>query len=271
MDLRKVHYALQICDVNSYQNQKRYASDDRTEISKKCVKSFLESIKQCTLTHPHISHTVAIIDDHSSSSLVKFIKKIIIKYTSPSIQLYYIPLTDVTGISESIKACYHWLKDNGTDLVYQVQDDYLFFPSAISDMIDVYQQILDETGSHSIVSPYNDSWLWLALYRNKSTPRTLFIGKRGYWIQYYDMSCSFLTSHHQFIQHWDLYEIFLYLIDKVKQNHNDLENKSLNYILTQRGVLGIVPVSSVSFHLQSEMEKDPHIDYRPLWDSIDVT
>ena len=96
MDIKKAHYALQICDVKSYQNLKRYASDDRTEISKKCIKSFLESIKLCCVTHPHINHTIAIINDHSSADLIKFVKKCILKYTSPSIQLHLIPLTDVT-------------------------------------------------------------------------------------------------------------------------------------------------------------------------------
>jgi len=271
VDIKKAHYALQICDVKSYQNLKRYASDDRTEISKKCIKSFLESIKHCCVTHPHINHTIAIIDDHSSLDLIKFVKKCIIKYTSPSIQLHLIPLTDVTGIKESIRFCYQWLRDNGKDYVYQVQDDYLFSDNAIGDMIDVYDQVFNETGSHCLVSSWNDSWLWLTLYRNRPTNRAVIVGKHGYWIQYYDMSCSFMTSHHQFNQHWDLYDMFLYMIDKVNPENNDLENKSLNYILTQRGVLGLVPVSNLSFHLQSNIEKDPHIDYKPLWDSIDIT
>ena len=271
MDIKKAHYALQMCDVKSYQNLKRYASDDRTEISKKCIKSFLESIKHCCVTHPHINHTIAIVDDHSSADLIKFVKKCILKYTSPSIQLHLIPLTDVTGIKESIKFCYQWLRDNGKDYVYQVQDDYLFSAKSIADMIDVYDQVFNETGSQCLVTSWNDSWLWLTLYRNIPTRRTVIVGKHGYWIQYYDMSCSFLTSHQQFNQHWDLYEMFLYMVDKVKAGNSDLENKSLNYILTQRGVLGLAPVSNISFHLGSDIEKDPHIDYMPLWDSIDIT
>ena len=266
-----IHYALQICDVKSYQGLKRFASDDRTEISKKCIKSFLESIKQCSIKKTYTTHTVAIVDDHSSKDLIKFIKKCIAEFNSKSISIELIQLTDKTGISESIKFCYEWLRDNGSDLVYQVQDDYLFSPNGIHDMVDVYEQMLTETGIQSLISPWNDSWLWLTAYRNRPTPRTVIVGRRGYWIQYYDMSCSFLTSHKQFIEHWDLYTMFFYMIDRTKSNNNNLENKSLNYILTQRGVLGLVPVNSVAFHLQSDLEKDPHIDYRPLWDSINVT
>jgi hypothetical protein len=268
MNQIQVHYALQVCDVKSHQSQKRYASDDRTEISKKSIKSFLESIELACITHPNVKHSVAIINDHSSEDLIDFVKYHIIKYTSSSIQINLIDLTNVTGISESIKYCYTWLKDNGKDLVYQVQDDYLFFPNAIGDMIDIYQQVYSETGSECVVSPFNDPWYWHTIYRDRSTPRAVIVGKNGYWIQYYDMSCSFLTSYQQFNKHWDLYDKFFNLIGS---GSDGLENKSLNYMLTQRGVLGIVPVNTLSFHLQSDLEKDPHIDYKPLWESVKVT
>lgn len=264
-----IHYAIQTCDVKSYQGQKRYASDDRTEISKKSIKSFLESVRECSLNKPEVQHTIAIVDDHSTKELISFIEKCIVEYSDITIQ--FIQLTDKSGIAESIESCYEWLRDNGKGLVYQIQDDYLFSQNAITDMLNIYEQVLYETGTQPIISPWNDSWLWLLSYRNKSTPRTVIVGNKGYWIQYYDMSCSFMTSHEQFNNHWDLYSMFFYMIDRLKQNNNDLENKSLNYMLTQRGILGLVPVNSLAFHLQSDLEKDPHIDYRPLWDSINVT
>jgi len=259
---------LQVCDVKSYQGQKRYASEDRTEISKKSIKSFLESIKLSCITHPCVNHTVAIINDHSSEDLISFIKLLITKYESSKIKISLINLFNVTGISESIKFCYMWLRDNGKDLVYQVQDDYLFFPNAIGDMIDIHQQIYEQTESDCIVSSFNDPWYWNTIYKNKCTPRTVIVGKNGYWIQYYDMSCSFLTSYQQFNKHWELYDNFLHLIN---EKSNDLENYSLNYILTRKGVLGLVPLNTLSFHLQSDTEKDPHIDYKPLWESVDIT
>lgn len=269
--MNTIHYALQTCDVSSYQNQRRFASDSRTQISKKCIKSFLNSIKKCSIEKPETQHNILIVDDHSTKELIDFIVSCKNQYESEKIKIKFVQLTDKIGIRESIKYCYEWLKTNGKDLVYQIQDDYLFTPDAILDMIDIYQQIYNETGTSSIINPWNDSWLWLSTYRNKSTPRTVIVGKKGYWIQYYDMSCSFLTSHQQFVNNWDLYEVFFYLIDKIKETDGMLENKSLNYMLTQRGILGLVPINSLAFHLQSDLEKDPHIDYRPLWDSINVS
>lgn len=264
----QIHYALQTCDVKSYQGQKRYASDDRTLISKKCIKSFLESVQYCSEQNRDVSHNIAIIDDHSSKELKEFINQCSEKFSSDKIQIEIIELTSETGIRKSIEHCYHWLQRNGKDLVYQIQDDYLFTQSAISDVIDVFYQLYHETKTHAIISPYNDPNSWLTQYRNIVTPRTVIVGKHGYWIQYYDMSCSFLTSHEQFSQHWDLYHCFLDLIDKHKTR--ELENVSLNYMLTKRGVLGLIPINSLALHLQSDLEKDPHINWEILWNSINL-
>ena len=128
-------------------------------------------------------------------------------------------------------------------------------------MYEVFDQIKKEVNYDIIVSPFNDFWLWLAVYRNSCTPRTVIVGKNRYWIQYYDMSCSFMTSHEQFSKHWDLYHMFFELLDKKDPN---LERYSLNYMLTQRGVLGLIPVNSIAYQMQTELEQDPHKDWREL-------
>lgn len=270
--IMQIHYALQTCDTKSYQGLKRYASDDRTEISKKCIVSFLQSVQHCSEKKENTTHNIVIIDDCSSKELKQFIQDNIKKYTNNKIKIESIELKEKTGIQKSIECCYHWLQKNGKDLVYQVQDDYLFTIDAITDLVDMFNQMKTETGMDIILSPWNDNWNWLTAYRNISTPRMVIVGKRGYWIQYYDMSCSFLTSHEQFSKHWDLYHRFFELIPNINKDKGKyLENVSLNYMLTNRNVLGLIPINSVAFHLQSDLEKDPHIDYKPIWDNINVT
>lgn len=268
MSVINVHYAFQACDVKSHQNQPRFCGDDRTELSKKSLKSFLDSVQYCVNMKPNTIHTVAIIDDQSTYDLKQFFIQCKQQYESQSITINIINLSE-PGLSSSIKNCYSWLSDNGKDLVYQLQDDFIFIKSTVYEMIDVFYQMFAETQTHCIVHPWNDSWLWQTFYRNKSTPRLVVVGKYRYWIQYYDMSCSFLTSHEQFCKHWDLYDKFLFLVDNRKDS--SLENISLNYMLTQRGVLGLVPINSLAFHMQTELEKDPHIQWEPLWNSIDVS
>jgi hypothetical protein len=78
-----------------------------------------------------------------------------------------------------------------------------------------------------------------------------------------------MTSHTQFNKHWDLYEKF-FSINPSKGINGDLEAISLNYMLTQRGVLGITPVNSLALHMQGEQEVDPYIDWKEKWNQIKV-
>ena len=269
-DIVQIHYAYQTCDIKSYQSQKRFCGDDKTELCKKSLKSFLTSIKYCADKANEVKHNIIIIDDHSTEDLKNFIFNCQKEFTQENISIDFMALGEKCGIKNSIEQCYLWMQKNGKDLVFQVQDDYIFIETAIYEMIDLFFQIKAETGSDCLISPYNDSWLWLTAYRNQPTPRTVIVGKNRYWIQYYDMSCSFMTSHHNFSQHWDLYNSFFYFIDNKGKHKNDLENRSLNYMLTKRSILGLVPVSSVAFHMQSDLEKDPHIDWKPYWDAIEI-
>lgn len=269
-----VYYAVQTCDLKSYQGRPRYCSDSRTEISKKSVTSLLQSIQHCVDLLPNIKHCVMIVDDKSSSELIEYLQKLTHTHASDSISIELRSLPqEQSGIAGSIQYCYTWLSDSAQDdmdMVYQIQDDYVFEPDAIVQMLDVWYEMYLETQTHAVISPYNWSYPWLTQYRNRSTPRAVIVGTWQYWIQYYDCSCSWMTSRQQFVRHWDLYFEFFDLILTVEDTESYLENVSLNLMFTKREVLGLCPIRSLAFHMQTELEKDPHIDWRPLWDSINV-
>lgn len=268
--MKQIHYAYQVCDKKSYQSKPRICGDDRTMLSKKSIVSFFLAVKYCQAKLPEYKHNVNLIYDELTDDLFNFIKKVKYSFSNTSVNIIITPVLK-SGIAESIADCYRWLEENGKDFIFQLQDDYLFQESTLYETINIYNKIKEETGSECIVSPYNDSWLWNALYRNVPTPRAVFVGESRYWIQYYDMSCSFFTSHSQFTSHYDLYNKFFQLIPIAIETDGKLESKSLNHILTKRGVLGIVPIPSLSFHLQTELDEDPHQDWKTLWNSIDIS
>jgi len=269
----RIFYAVQTCDIKSYQHQERFCSNDRTEISKKCVTSFLQSVKYCADLAPNTEHTILIVDDGSSTDLVDYLDRLVNKFADKSVKINFEILPkENSGIAGSIKHCYLWLLSNAKndiDLVYQIQDDYMFESCAVYEMIGMWFQMYQETGSHAVISPYNDVYQWLTHYRNRPTPRAIIVGEWRYWIQMYDCSCSWLTSKEQFSSNWDLYLDFFDLITSATESEK-LEAKSLNYMFTRRSILGLIPVQSLAFHMQSEFEKDPHIDWRPIWDAIDI-
>lgn len=260
----KVHYAVQTCDVNSYQKPQRFCGDDRTLLSKKSIKSLIDSINYCNEKKNGVEHIVMIVEDKCTKELINFINSIK-ENSNIKIELHTLPKS---GIVESIRYCYNWLDKNGVDLVFQVQDDYLFEKNAIYESLDMFYKTMYERKEHSIIQPFNDVTYWYFGYKNQITPRMIAMGESRYWIQIYDTSCSFLTSHIQFKQHWDLYEKFFELIPHVTKENNVLENRSLNYIFTQRNVLGLTPVNTLTHHIQTQ--PDPYVDWKVLWDSINI-
>lgn len=261
-----VHYALQSCDTAYNICPDRFCSDSRTEVSKKCIKSFFESLKHVAESNSEVMHTARIFDDHSSKDLLDFLHKLKHHYQNSNIDITIESLEN-TGIMESIAACYTWLKNNGIDLVYQIQDDYLFEQDAIYQMIDMFMQIYSDLDTLPFITGYQDPYYWhLPGYKYKSTPRMVVPGKSQYWIQCYDISCSFLTSHSQLVKHWDLLQYFLSL----DPQSGKLESISLNKILVQRGQLGLMPFKSITLHMQSDFERDPYIDWQTLWNKQNI-
>lgn len=266
----EIHYAMQACDVASFQGAKRFCTDDRTLLSKKSIKSFLQAIEYLSKKEKNTIQRIRIFEDNCTVDLKNFINANINNFSSNSIEIDLVSLNGV-GIMKSIKSCYDWLISNGTNLVYQIQDDYLFTEKSLYYSVDMFYQLYNEFKTHPIICPYIDPE-FIRVYRGKSVPRLIELGKHSYWTQVYDTSCTFLTSHHQFKQHLDLYEIFYDLINKKIVNGSvlELENKSLNYMFTKRGILGVTPITGLTFHMQTESERDPYIDWQPLWNSINV-
>jgi hypothetical protein len=263
-----IHYALQTCDVASNQTINRITGTSKTEITKRCVNSFLNSVVFASKIYPEITHNIQIFDDHSTNETLEFLLSCVKKYEQNNVVIQVEQLSD-KGIMQSIGSCYDWLEKEGKDLVYQVQDDYLFHPHAIVEMLFLFNQLKVEVDTESVITPYNNPQWWMLTYRNKTTPRALFPSSSRYWIQTYDVSCSFLTSYKNFMDIKDLRDLFL-TFPSTGDEQGNLENRSLNYMFTQRGLLGVAPINSLALHIQGELEKDPYIKWEDWWNECTI-
>lgn len=258
-----VYYALQTCDINSWQGSERFAGT-KTEIIHKCVTSFFRSLKYCSDQRPESTHRVLIIDDHSTPDTIDFLHKCLKEFNTDNVSVVLEHL-DSTGVVESIKTCYQRMEEKGIDIVYQVQDDYLYTETAIFEMIDVFMQLRNDVQTDAIVASFHDHRYWKTIYRYKVTPRMIFPAAYQNWMQIYDIPCTFLTSKQQFSKHWDLYYKFFDLIGKP-----ELEAGSLNKMFTERGILGVQPFNSVALHMQDEVWKDPYINWKQRWNDVEL-
>ncbi len=262
-----VHYAVQTCTTKSNQGKKRFCSDSKSEITKKCVTSLFESIEHCVSIHESVHH-VTIIDDQSDKETVDYLHKLCTKYSSEFIKPEFRTLEN-PGLMNSIRACYSHLVNDGSNIGMQVQDDYLFEKEAVFEMVDVFYQIFSDTDTLPFVSGYHPPhWYYQEQPRDryKVEPICMILGRKRYWRQSFNTSCSFLTSIENYIRNWDLIERFLNL-DPL---YEKLEPETLNKMFTTRGELMVVPVESITFHMQYDAEKDPYKDWKPLWNSINI-
>lgn len=257
-------YALQTCDTNSWQGNDRYAGT-KPEIVRKCITSFFKSVAYAAKQRPESYHVIVVHDDRSTKDTADYINRCADKFLEKNMGFIFSPLKE-TGIVESIKQCYKSLEESDeSDLVYQVQDDYLYTETAIFEMIDVFMQLRNDVQTDAVVASFHDHRYWKTIYRYKVTPRMIFPGAYQNWMQIYDIPCTFLTSKQQFSKHWDLYYKFFDLIGKP-----ELEAGSLNKMFTERGVLGVQPFNSVALHMQDEIWKDPYIDWKTRWNSMEL-
>lgn len=261
-----IHYAVQTCTTKSNQNQKRFCSDDRSEITKKCVTSLFESIQYCVESQRDLVHHIRIIDDSSDTETIEYLEALCERFNNSNIKAEVVS-TEFEGIMDSIRACYEYLKSEGDNLVFQVQDDYMFSITAIYEMVDLFYQLYSEKDTESLISGYNCPGWYIGDNKYSQEPIVMVPGMLRYWRQIFNTSCSFLTSINILRDNWDLIEAFLHL----HPLDSRLEAESLNYMLVRRGIAGFCPINSVAFHMQSEYEKDPYIDWKPLWESIDLS
>jgi hypothetical protein len=261
-----IHYALQTCD-NMVRDSSltRYCECSKAEITKKCVTSFLNSAKVLSENVPNIYQTIAIFDDNSSDETVNYLKECISYYSSDKIKIEFYRLNGV-GLFGSVRACYNWLETNGKDLVYQVQDDYLFEPYALYEMSHIVSQIKNETDQAVLAFPFVHPLYYFDIYKYQSLERVIVPGIKQYWIQHFEIGCTFMTTKEEFSKHWDIYEDFF----NGDLQDDQLEIKSFNRIFKERKTPFMQPFTSVALHMQSPADKDPYIDWQARWNNVPV-
>jgi hypothetical protein len=265
-----VNYALQTYDISSNYCFDRYSTNDKKELVHKCVSSFFHSVKDAAEQNKDIQHNIMVFDNGSTEETIQLIKRAKESLTCENLKITLNNLNSGSMI-KSIEACFEWLKETEGDLIYLAQDDYLYIKDGIYQMIDVFSSFYNETNHLPLIYCFNTPDNWLQQYKLRSTPRMVYPGKKQYWIQNYDISCTFMTHKKQLEKNWHWIEYFM-SIDQTKglNGTGNLENISLNRILVDEKVLGLMPFESVGLHMQSEREKEPYIDWKKRWSEIEL-
>lgn len=237
--------------------QKRYTGADKSETSKRCVKSLVNSLNNFFKVAPNFKIKLKVFDDHSSEEYLVVLKK----YLDQCLFEKELTKLDKKGICNSILSCYEYGKNHGKELVYFAQDDYMHEPSAIEEMVEFFYQWYPKLDKPLSVYPFNDPYRYADF---NIYPVRIVHGKKRHWRQNYATAFPFMLHHSVLSKEFDLfYNMGIHKID------NKMEDDTINKLFQEREYCLFSPIPSLAFHMQYETEKDPFIDYKPLWNSLE--
>lgn len=246
-------------------HKKRYVGESKPEISRRSFLSLIDSIKYCIKLAPtDININLIVLDDRSDQNFLNLVRK------TAYVNTFNINLinSEVQGVMPNILSQFKLGLEMGKDLVYFAQDDYLYYETAIYEMVDSYFNFSNIVGNNKIcIYPFDDPYRYSLNYI-KDTCRVLRGNGRHWKNSYYTASC-FMMPHSTLVDNWELFDEMGNTehnefcedktINRLFQNFDGLPKREINHLL-------FTPLTSLALHLEGEFEKDSFIDWRQLWD-----
>lgn len=243
-------------------NQKqitRYMCDDKSEISYRCIKSLVSSLNYLIDEKTqNVNIKLQILDDHSDEHFLQRLNSVLqdCKFS------YELTHLDTYGIMPSILACYEYGRDNGKDLVYFAQDDYLYYDTCIYEMVDAYFRFTEKSKLPVCIYPFDDPYRY-GIPVERQPMVTIHLGIKRHWRTAFGTASCFMLDHPTLVKNFDLFDAMgKHAVDNV------MEDETINKLFRERGCLLFTPIPSLALHAQADTEKDLYIDWRPLWNKF---
>jgi glycosyltransferase involved in cell wall biosynthesis len=227
-------------------NKKRIVDDDREILVSKCLKSLAISCENC---NADMEIAVTILDDGSDESYINRLKEY---YKNLSVEIIH---CDRLGFNGTSVKQFEWAKNNPSDFVYLVEDDYFHAPNAIQTMIDGYFHLrtlapLFDTAIFPMDAP--DRY-----FRDPMTP-SLLVQHVGYhWRTITHTSQTVFMPYPTFLRMYDLFDLLGKGYGNNDYGENILEDTTINRIwsnLTNKHGQVVLwsPIPSVALHMSFE-------------------
>ncbi len=268
---RKISSILIIFRTNSNieiwdQNKKRIFEKDKIEYIKRSLNSLIKAIKNLKENYNSIKINIKIVDDNSTKENLAVIKDILDKSKENFEIINHNHSEHLNVIKEqkskdtfsnlsSLLKCFEIGKNDGEDLIYFIEDDYLHFKSSLEEMVGTYERIASQLNKDLIICPSDYPYLYM---NNEKT--NLLIGSKRHWRTINKSLCSFMTSKNILNKYWN--NFYQNCLDR----HDPFE-KYLNLIYEKE--VCISPVKSLSIHMtniNSSYGLSPFINYKSLWE-----
>ena len=246
------------------QNRKRLFEMPKIEYSKRSINSLIKTIKNCESKYPNILIKTIIVDDNSNEENLSQIRNIIENKNINIVPLNYSKYEDIIKEQKnketfanlaSLLQSFEIGKEQGKDLIFFIEDDYLHFEPMLEEIIASYERIASQINKDIFMCPADYPYLYM---NNEKT--NILIGNKRHWRTVNKSLCTFLTTKNLLNKYW--HNFYQTCLDR----HDPFE-KYLNKIYEKE--ICISPIKSLSLHLtniNSSYGLSPLIDYKKLWE-----
>tara|TARA_B100000965_G_C19516644_1_gene724521 strand:+ start:174 stop:1163 length:990 start_codon:yes stop_codon:yes gene_type:complete len=250
------------------QNKKRIFEYPKIEYALRSLNSLIKNIKYLN-NNNNLEVKLKIVEDDSSDENLKKISDMInnsnldIEVINHKNNIHKNIIKKQTNNAtfsnlSSLLKCFEIAKDEGKDLVFFIEDDYIFFESALDEIVTSYERISSQINRELFICPTDYPYFYM-----DSQKTNVLIGSKRHWRLVSKTLCSFITSHTLIKKYWSNF------YDNCLDRHDPFE-KYLNKIYEKE--ICISPIKSLSLHMtniNSSYGLSPFIDYKSLWDEND--
>jgi len=252
-------------DINIWdQNRKRLFEFPKIEYTKRSLNSLIKSINYFKNKYSEVKVKTIIVDDNSNSENIQKIKNIIKDNDFEMLNLDYSKYQNKISKQKnketfanlaSLLQSFEIGKDNGEDLIYFIEDDYLHFEPMLEEMVASYERIASQINKDIFMCPTDYPYLYM-----DNVKTNVLIGNKRHWRTVDKTLCTFMTTKNLLNKYWDNFY-------KNCLNRHDPFEKYLNEIYSKE--ICISPIKSLSLHLtniNSSYGLSPLINYKKLWE-----
>ena len=254
------------------QNKKRLFDRNKSEYTFRSLNSIIISLNQAKMAFPKIKFDIVIIDYNSKKEDLEQMKKQlnktnfknsvitldinefldnIKKVNAKNEKVTENQMSNMSNIHKSLL----FAKNECSDLVYFVEDDYLHRQEAINEMILTYERISSQLKRELILCPTDYPYLY-----TKIDSTNIFLGGNKHWRKVEETLCTFLTSKIILQKYWNKF------ISMCNFEHYPFE-QPLHDIYKSEYCLS--PIPSLVIHLtniNSIFGLSPNMNWKKIWE-----
>ena len=247
------------------QKKKRLFEQPKIEYSMRSINSLIKSIKLCKNKYSHLRINTVVIDDNSKKENLDKIKDLIQNENFEIISLDHEKYKSIIKKQKSAETfsnlasllqSFEIGKNQGDDLIFFIEDDYIHYETMLEEMISSYERIASQVKKDLIMCPSDYPYLYM---NNEKT--NILIGSKRHWRTINKTLCTFMLSKDLLNKYWE--NLYKTCIDR----HDPFE-KYINEIYLSE--VCISPLKSLSLHLtniNSSYGLSPFIDYKKIWET----